>query len=227
MPPFVARILASLRGVNSLFGKVPVEIWVLFLAPLVAFAGSEIQKYREATAYPEINKERTKSLVGKWEGYGIQEIDNNETLRKLRDSDIKVNNQAHPELMKLYDDCTSTDTTKGSRPVIWFPSHLTLTTVRTSLFGRTHLQGSLEITPQFRKKYNHPTISYALEGRLEKNEDYIRLDYTNKDSSKKDFGSILLEYSPDGKLCGHFLSYGRISRSIVNGKYIFYDKSKV
>lgn len=226
MPIFIARVLAYLRGIGALFGKVPVEIWVLLLAPLIAFAGTELQKYREAIAYPEINKERTKSLEGTWEGYGIQEIDNKETLRKLNESDIKVNKQAHPELMKLYDDCTFSETAKGTRPVIWFPAHLTLTTVRTSWFGRTHLQGSLEITPLFRKKYIHPTISYTLEGRLEKNEDYIRLDYTNKDPAKKDFGSILLEYSPDGKLCGHFLSYGRISRSIVNGKYIFYDKPR-
>jgi hypothetical protein len=76
------------------------------------------------------------------------------------------------------------------------------------------------------KDISHKTNTYKVTGRLEQSGDYIRLDYTNTDGGKKDFGTLLLENTSDGNLCGQFLTYRPISRGIVNGKYIFTDNAR-
>jgi hypothetical protein len=63
-----------LTRIGNLLSKIPTSIWALVLAPLIGIAGSEIQKSFEASAYPEISKERIKALEGMWEGYGIQPL---------------------------------------------------------------------------------------------------------------------------------------------------------
>jgi hypothetical protein len=58
--------------IGNIFSRIPTPIWVVVMGPLVAIAGSEIQKGLDTSIYPEINKERIKKLEGKWEGLGIQ-----------------------------------------------------------------------------------------------------------------------------------------------------------
>ena len=53
-----------LNRIGNTFSRIPTSIWALLLAPLIGIAGSEIQKYLEASTYPEINK-KIKSLEGK------------------------------------------------------------------------------------------------------------------------------------------------------------------
>ena len=59
------------------------------------------------------------------------------------------------------------------------------------------------------KGISHKTNTYKVTGRLEQSGDYIRLDYTNTDGGKKDFGTLLLENTSDGNLCGQFLLIDR------------------
>jgi hypothetical protein len=215
-----------LARIGNMFSKIPTPIWVVVMGPLVAIAGSEIQKGLDTSIYPEINKERIKKLEGKWEGFGIQAITDNDSKRRLEEQKVIVVKAIDEDLKKLlvsYDDCTFKISKRdGAVPTVWYPAHLTLQVVRTSFFSRKSLQGILEITPKM-KDISHETNTYKVTGRLEQSGDYIRLDYTNTDGGKKDFGTLLLENTSDGKLCGQFLSYGPISRGIVNGKYIFTD----
>jgi hypothetical protein len=218
-----------LARIGNIFSRIPTPIWVVVMGPLVAIAGSEIQKGLDTSIYPEINKERIKKLEGKWEGFGIQAIPDNDSQRRLEKQEVIVVKPLDKNLKVLlasYDECTY----KISRgddavPTVWYPAHLTLQVVRTSFFSRKSLQGILEITPTM-KNLSHKTNTYKVTGRLEQSGDYIRLDYTNTDGGKKDFGTLLLENTSDGKLCGQFLSYGPISRGIVNGKYIFTDNAR-
>jgi hypothetical protein len=134
-------------------------------------------------------------------------------------------NQDLKALLKQYNDCSLKESKEASPPIIWFPAHLTLRVAQTSFFSRKSLEGSLEITPML-DKLSHASSTYEVTGRLEQSGDYIRLDYLNTDASKKDFGTPLLENNSEGKLCGQLLSYGPISRTIVNGKYIFTAKER-
>lgn len=220
--------MGVLTRIGNLLSKIPTSIWALVLAPLIGIAGSEIQKSFEASAYPEISKERIKALEGMWEGYGIQPVTDDGSKRRLEDRKVRINDKVDKDLQKLldkYSDCSFTESKQPSPPIIWFPAHLTLNVVRTSFFSRKSLQGTLEISPIL-KELSHLSSSYEITGRLEQNGDYIRLDYTNTDASKKDFGTLLLENNSEGKLCGQFMSYGPISRSIVSGKYIFTSKAR-
>jgi hypothetical protein len=212
-----------------MFSRIPTSIWVVVLGPLIAIAGSEIQKAVDTSIYPEINKERIKTLEGKWEGFGIQPIADDDSKRRLEEQEVVVAKTIDANLGKLlksYNDCTFKASMRDSAvPLVWYPAHLSLQVVRTSFFSRKSLQGILEITP-VRKDHSHKTNTYKVTGRLEQSGDYIRLDYTNTDGGKKDFGTLLLENTSDGKLCGQFLSYGPISRGIVNGHYIFSEKTR-
>ena len=87
--------------------------------------------------------------------------------------------------------------------------------------NKRQLLGELLITPDFSDKVKHSSSAYQVTGRLEQNGDYIRLDYVNADKTRKDFGTILLEQTPENVLCGKFVSFGPISRSIVQGDYVF------
>lgn len=208
---------------GNMFSRIPTSIWALVLTPIIAIGGSEIQKSLEASAYPEINKERIKALEGKWEGFGIQTITDKDSRQRLKERGVKIAFKMNPELKDLlasYDSCTFKESKEITPPILWYPAHLTLKVVRTSFFSRKSLQGMLEISPML-EKTSHLSNTYEVTGRLEQSGDYIRLDYANTDASKKDFGTLLLENNSDGKLCGQFLSYGPISRGIVNGKYIF------
>lgn len=214
---------------GNMFSKIPTPIWAVVLGPLIALAGSEIQKALDTSIYPEINKERIKTLEGKWEGFGIQAIADNDSKRRLKEQKVIVAETIDKNLgylLKSYDDCTFKISERQSNvPIVWYPAHLSLQVVRTSFFSRKSLQGILEITPVM-DNVSHKTNTYKVTGRLEQSGDYIRLDYTNTDRGKKDFGTLLLENTSDGKLCGQFLSYGPISRGIVNGKYIFSEKAR-
>jgi hypothetical protein len=46
-----------LARIGNMFSKIPTPIWVVVLGPLIAIAGSEIQKALDTSLYPEINKE--------------------------------------------------------------------------------------------------------------------------------------------------------------------------
>lgn len=211
-----------------MFARIPTPIWVVVLGPLIAIAGSEIQKALDTSIYPEINKERIKTLEGEWEGFGIQVITDDDSKRRLKEQKVKiveVMNKDLKDLLVLYNDCTFKASKGDALPTVWYPAHLALRVVRTSFFSRKSLQGILEITPTM-ENTSHKTNTYKVTGRLEQSGDYIRLDYTNTDGGKKDFGTLLLENTSDGKLCGQFLSYGPISRGIVNGKYIFTEKAR-
>lgn len=211
-----------------MFARIPTPIWVVVLGPLIAIGGSEIQKALDTSIYPEINKERIKTLEGEWEGFGIQAITDDDSKRRLKEQKVKiveVMNKDLKDLLVLYNDCTFKASKGDALPTVWYPAHLALRVVRTSFFSRKSLQGILEITPTM-ENTSHKTNTYKVTGRLEQSGDYIRLDYTNTDGGKKDFGTLLLENTSDGKLCGQFLSYGPISRGIVNGKYIFTEKAR-
>jgi len=213
---------------GSMLSRIPTSIWALFLAPLIGIAGSEMQKSLEARTYPEINIERIKALEGKWEGYGIQSITDDDSRQRLKEREVKIFDNINQELkglLKSYNDCSFRESKEMAPPIVWYPAHLTLQVVRTSFFSRKSLQGMLEISPLL-EKTSHLSTNYQVTGRLEQSGEYIRLDYVNTDSSKKDFGTLLLENNSDGKLCGQFLSYGPISRGIVNGKYIFTGKGR-
>jgi hypothetical protein len=220
------NLLARIRNMLS---RIPTPIWVVVLGPLIAISGSEVQKALDTSLYPEINKERIKTLEGEWEGFGIQTIADDDSKRRLDEQEVKVDTAKNPDLeglLKQYEDCTFKQMSRNdASPTVWYPAHLTLQVVRTSFFSRKSLQGILEITPTM-KIASHKTNMYKVTGRLEQSGDYIRLDYTNTDGGKKDFGTLLLENTSDGKLCGQFLSYGPISRGIVNGKYIFTGKAR-
>lgn len=73
---------------------------------------------------------------------------------------------------------------------------------------------------------SHITNTHKVTARLEQSGDYIRLDCTSTDAGKKDFGTLLLETTNDGKPCGQLLSYCPISRGIVNGNEIFSEKAR-
>ncbi len=212
-----------------MFSRIPTSIWVVVLGPLIAIAGSEFQKALDTSIYPEINKERIRTLEGKWEGFGIQPIADNDSKRRLEEQEVIVAKNIDANLgrlLKSYNDCTFKASMRDSAvPLVWYPAHLSLQVVRTSFFTRKSLQGILEITPVM-KELSHKTNTYKVTGRLEQSGDYIRLDYTNTDGGKKDFGTLLLENTSDGKLCGQFLSYGPISRGIVNGHYIFSENTR-
>lgn len=217
-----------LARISNMLSKIPASIWVVVLGPLVAIAGSEIQKALDTSVYPEINKERIKTLEGEWEGFGIQPITDDDSKRRLKEQKVKVAEVMNKDLeglIKSYNDCTFKTSKADAVPTVWYPAHLSLQVARTSFFSRKSLQGILEITPMM-ETTSHKTNTYKVTGRLEQSGDYIRLDYTNTDGGKKDFGTLLLENTSDGKLCGQFLSYGPISRSIVNGKYIFTEKAR-
>ena len=217
-----------LARIGNMFSRIPTSIWVVMLGPLIAIAGSEIQKALDTSIYPEINKERIKTLEGKWEGFGIQAITDDDSKRRLKEQKVKVVEDMNSDLeglLKSYNDCTFKMSKVDAVPSVWYPAHLSLQVVRTSFFSRKSLQGILEITPMM-EIASHKTNTYKVTGRLEQSGDYIRLDYTNTDGGKKDFGTLLLENTSDGKLCGQFLSYGPISRGIVNGKYIFTEKAR-
>ena len=215
-----------LTRIGNMFSKVPTAIWVVVLTPLIGIAGSEIQKAIDTSIYPEINKERVKTLEGEWEGFGIQAITDDDSKRRLEKQKVKINDATYLEkLLELYADCTFKKPKESDADTLWFPAHLTLQVVRTSFFSRKSLQGKLEITP-ITDTTSHISNLYKVTGRLEQSGDYIRLDYTNTDASKKDFGTLLLENTSDGKLCGQFLSYGPVSHGIVNGKYIFTGKAR-
>lgn len=214
--------------IGNMFSKIPTPIWVVVLSPVIAIAGSEIQKALDTSLYPEINKERIKTLEGVWEGFGIQAITDDDSRRRLDDQKVKVVEAMNPDLKRLiakYNDCTFKVSKGDAVPTVWYPAHLSLQVVRTSFFSKKSLQGTLEITPMM-EDTSHKSNTYKVTGRLEQSGDYIRLDYTNTDGGKKDFGTLLLENTSDGKLCGQFLSYGPISRGIVNGKYIFNEKAR-
>jgi hypothetical protein len=207
-----------LARIGNMFSKIPTPIWVVVLGPLIAIAGSEIQKALDTSLYPEINKERIKTLEGEWEGFGIQAITDDDSKRRLKEQEVKVVEVMNPELkglLKSYNDCTFKTSKVDTVPTVWYPAHLSLQVARTSFFSKKSLQGILEITPTM-KDTSHKTNTYKVTGRLEQSGDYIRLDYTNTDGGKKDFGTLLLENTSDGKLCGQFLSYGPVSRGIVN-----------
>ena len=217
-----------LARIGNMFAKIPTPIWVVVLGPVIAIAGSEIQKALDTSLYPEINKERIKTLEGEWEGFGIQAITDDDSKRRLKDQKVKGVEVMNPDLKSLidkYNDCTFKMSKGDTVPTVWYPAHLSLQVVRTSFFSKKSLQGILEITPTM-ENTSHKTNTYKVTGRLEQSGDYIRLDYTNTDGGKKDFGTLLLENTSDGKLCGQFLSYGPISRGIVNGKYIFTEKAR-
>jgi hypothetical protein len=230
-----------LRWTATQLGRIPTQAWVAVLTPLIGGAGtvvgSEFQRQYDARLFPEINQQRILALEGMWEGYGIQKIDDEEAKARLQERHVLIHKQLPAHYYKDYDDCTFAhpiQSTHGSAPrpkedqagVVWFPVHLTLAVKRTSWFSHKSLEGTLEITPQKSgdEIARHPSNTYDVKGRLEPNGDYIRLDYFHADPGKKDFGTILLENNSEGKLCGQFLSYGPISRSIVNGKYVFTNK---
>jgi|GEM_PF-5920405 hypothetical protein len=217
-----------LARIGNMFSRIPTSIWVVVLGPLIAIAGSEIQKAVDTSIYPEINKERIKALEGKWEGFGIQLIADDESKRRLKKREVivaKTTDEDPKSLLTMYNECTfKASMGESAVPLVWYPAHLSLQVVRSSFFSRKSLQGVLEITPVM-ENLSHTTNIYKVTGRLEQSGDYIRLDYTNTDARKKDFGTLLLENTSDGKLCGQFLSYGPISRGIVNGNYIFPEKT--
>jgi hypothetical protein len=117
------------------------------MGPLVAIAGSEIQKGLDTSIYPEINKERIKKLEGKWEGLGIQQITDDDSKRRLEEQKVIVAKAVDEDLKKLlvsYDDCTFKISKRdGAVPTVWYPAHLALQVVRTSFFSRKSLQGIL------------------------------------------------------------------------------------
>lgn len=208
--------------------KIPTSIWVVVITPIVAISGGEIQRVISTSAYPEINIERIRALEGTWEGYGIQPVTDKDSIRRLKDKGVQIGDHTNAKIKKLlalYNDCAFKEIRDANDSTIWFSAHLTLEVVRTSFLSRKSLRGTLEITPTT-AKLSHLSNIYSVSGRLEQGGDYIRLDYVNTDGGKKDFGTLLLENTGDSKLCGQFMSYGPVSNSIVNGKYIFTDKSK-
>ena len=142
---------------------------------------------------------------------------NNQTIRNDK-AEISDQNRIEGKI----NDCSGNkNALEGIKQYIVFPAHLRLEAKRTSFQSKKLISGNLEITPQKQDKFpEHKSSNYEVSGRLEQNGNYLRLDYTNVDPSKKDFGTILLEYNGDGKLCGKFVSYGPISRTIVQGDYI-------
>lgn len=53
---------------------IPTPIWAILVAPAVAIAGTEIQKFLDTRTFPEIDQNRIKVLEGRWGGYGIQPV---------------------------------------------------------------------------------------------------------------------------------------------------------
>lgn len=201
---------------------VPTAIWVVILGPMIAIGGTEVQKFLDARSYPEIDKNRINVLSGRWGGYGIQPVTEQSSIDRLRDRKMEVETKLDQNIEKEIKDCTNRSAVDKFKTFITYPAHLTLEAKRTSFLSRKTLIGTLEITP--RKESNfapHKSTRYEIGGRLEQHGDYVRLDYVNSDPSKKEFGTILLEYNSDGKLCGKFVSYGPISRAIVQGDYVF------
>lgn len=47
---------------------IPTPIWAILVAPAVAIAGTEIQKFIDTRSFPEIDKNRIKVLDGRWGG---------------------------------------------------------------------------------------------------------------------------------------------------------------
>lgn len=45
---------------------VPTAIWAVILGPIIAIAGTEIPKFLDTCAYPEIDKNRIHVLRGRW-----------------------------------------------------------------------------------------------------------------------------------------------------------------
>ena len=188
--------------------------------PLFGFfgwVGSTYQKNREEAKYPEISVSRSKALVGRWEGYGLQPITDNETMERLNIRKIKIQKQPDKETFKEIKNCLNHASEARLGPYIDFPAHLQL-----KVTGKL-ISGNLELTPLFLDIHTHDSADYQIKGRLEQNE-YVRIDYVNTDLAKKEFGTILLQFTEDGRLCGKFVSYGPISRAIVNGDYIFRKK---
>jgi hypothetical protein len=201
---------------------IPTAIWVVILGPAIAVAGTEVQKFLDTRAYPEIDKNRINVLSGKWGGYGIQPVTEKSSIDRLNDRKFIVEKKLSPTIEKDIKDCMNKSAVEKFNAFIMYPAHLSLEAKRTSFLSRKTLTGTLEITPRTGSDLTtHKSSNYNLTGRLEQHGDYIRLDYINSDPSKKEFGTILLEYNSDGKLCGKFVSYGPISRSIVQGDYVF------
>jgi hypothetical protein len=201
---------------------VPTAIWAVVLGPIIAIAGTEVQKFLDTRAYPEIDKNRINVLSGRWGGYGIQPVTEQSSIERLKDRGMKVEEDLNKDFEKTMKDCTNKSKIETPEKFITFPAHLSLEAQRTSFLSKKILFGTLEITPRTINEFEpHKSSIYAVTGRLEQHGDYIRLDYVNSDPSKKEFGTILLEYNSDGKLCGKFVSYGPISRAIVQGDYVF------
>jgi hypothetical protein len=201
---------------------VPTAIWAIILGPIIAIAGTEVQKFLDTRYYPEIDKTRMNVLSGRWGGYGIQAVTEKSSIERLKDRKMKVETRLNADIEKDIKDCTNKSVVEKFNTFITFPAHLSLEAKRTSFLSRKTLTGTLEITPRSISDFaTHKSAIYDVSGRLEQHGDYVRLDYVNSDPSKKEFGTILLEYNSDGKLCGKFVSYGPISRAIVQGDYVF------
>lgn len=207
-------------GLLRLFGKIPGPVWAVVVSSLFGFfgwLGSTYQKNREEAKYPEISVSRSKALVGRWEGYGIQPITDNQTMERLNIRKILIQKKPDNETFKEIKNCQNNPSESNPVPYIDFPAHLQL-----KVEGKL-ISGNLELTPLFVDINTHDSTSYQIKGRLEQNE-YVRIDYVNTDLAKKEFGTILLQFTEDGRLCGKFVSYGPISRAIVHGDYIFRKK---
>jgi hypothetical protein len=207
-------------GLLRLFGKIPGPVWAVVVSSLFGFfgwLGSTYQKNREEAKYPDISVSRSKALVGRWEGYGIQPITDNETMERLNIRKILIQKKPDNETFKEIKSCQNNPSEAKPVPYIDFPAHLQL-----KVEGKL-ISGNLELTPLFIDINTHDSADYQIKGRLEQNE-YVRIDYVNTDLAKKEFGTILLQFTEDGRLCGKFVSYGPISRAIVHGDYIFRKK---
>jgi hypothetical protein len=206
---------------------IPTAIWAIIIAPAVAISGTEIQKFLDTKAYPEIDKSRINVLDGRWGGYGIQPVTEDSSIKRLHDKQLRVDRyRPNTKIEADIKDCTNKTKIDKLESFIVFPAHLSMEAKRTSFLSRKMIYGTLEITPQRKNEFAaHESNFYTITGRLEQHGDYIRLDYVNTDQSKKEFGTILLEYNSDGKLCGKFVSYGPVSRGIVQGDYVF-EKEK-
>lgn len=201
---------------------VPTAIWAIILGPIIAITGTEVQKFLDTRDYPEIDKSRLNVLSGRWGGHGIQPVTEQSSIDRLKDRGMKIENDLNKDFEKNIKDCTNKSKIETPEKFVTFPAHLSLEAKRTSFLSKKALVGTLEITPRTISEFEqHKSAIYAVNGRLEQHGDYIRPDYVNTDPSKKEFGTILMEYNSDGKLCGKFVSYGPVSRAIVQGDYIF------
>lgn len=105
--------MGMLRWTATQIGRVPTQIWLAVLTPLICFAGtvvgSELQRQYDTRLFPEIKPQRVLALEGKWEGHGSQKIENEAAKARAQERHAFVYEQLLPAKdYKDYNDCTFT-----------------------------------------------------------------------------------------------------------------------